>query len=75
MYMKLKEIGWTENCGIQNIVIKTLKGILQQSEISTKNLGVLYYRPMGPCCHGMARLQVADGGMASDMEGSCEYIE
>jgi len=23
----------------------------------------------------MARRQVADGGMVSDMEGSCEYIE
>jgi hypothetical protein len=29
----------------------------------------------GPCHHGMARLQVADGGTASKMEGSCEYIE
>jgi hypothetical protein len=25
--------------------------------------------------HGMARPQVADGGMASDMEGNCEKIE
>jgi hypothetical protein len=25
-----------------------------------------------PCHHGMARPLVADGGMASDMEGSCE---
>ena len=25
--------------------------------------------------HGMARSQVADGGTASSMEGSCEYIE
>ena len=30
---------------------------------------------VGPCHHGMARPQVADGGTASDMEGSCEYIE
>ena len=30
---------------------------------------------VGPCHHGMARPQVADRGMASDMEGSCEYIE
>ena len=30
---------------------------------------------VGPCHHGMARLQVADGGTASDMEGSCKYIE
>jgi hypothetical protein len=29
----------------------------------------------GPCHHGMARPQVADGETASDMEGSCEYIE
>jgi hypothetical protein len=27
---------------------------------------------VGPCHHGMARPQAADGGTASDMEGSCE---
>ena len=27
---------------------------------------------VGPCHHGMARPQVADGGTASDMEGICE---
>ena len=27
------------------------------------------------CHHGMVRPQVVDGGMASNMEGSCEYIE
>jgi len=34
----------------------------------------IYYDAMdvGPCHHGMARPQVADGGMASYMEGSCE---
>jgi hypothetical protein len=31
--------------------------------------------PVGSCYHGMARLQVVDGGTASNMEGSCEYIE
>ena len=25
--------------------------------------------------HGMAHPQVADGGMATNMEGSCEYIQ
>jgi len=30
---------------------------------------------VGPCHHGMARPQVADGGTASNMEGSCEKIE
>jgi hypothetical protein len=27
---------------------------------------------VGPCHYGMARPQVADGGTASYMEGSCE---
>jgi hypothetical protein len=27
---------------------------------------------VGPCHHGMARPQVADGGTTSNMEGSCE---
>ena len=27
---------------------------------------------VGPCHHGMAHPQVADGGTASDMEGSCK---
>ena len=35
--------------------------------------------PLMPCLwvrrHGMAHLQVADGGMVSVKEGSCEYIE
>jgi hypothetical protein len=30
---------------------------------------------VGPCHHGMARLRVADGRAASNMEGSCDYIE
>ena len=30
---------------------------------------------VGPCHHGMARPQVADGGTACHIEGSCEYIE
>jgi hypothetical protein len=30
---------------------------------------------VGPCHHGTARPQVADGGTPSDKEGSCEYIE
>jgi len=29
---------------------------------------------MGPCHHGMARPEGADGGTASNMEDSCEYI-
>jgi len=30
---------------------------------------------VGSCHHGMARVEVADGGTASSMEGSVEYIE
>ena len=30
------------------------------------------FHDVGPCHHGMARPRVADGGMASYMEGSCE---
>jgi hypothetical protein len=33
---------------------------------------VLLSMNVGPCHYGMARPQVADGGTASDMEGSCE---
>ena len=33
------------------------------------------YPQVGPCHHGMACPQVVDGGTASNMEGSCEYIE
>ena len=29
----------------------------------------------GSCHHGLGCPQVADGGMASSTEGSCEYIE
>ena len=29
---------------------------------------------MGSCHHGMARPEVADGGKACNMEGSCECI-
>ena len=41
---------------------------------STPSCSNVYYkaRVVGPCHHGMARPQVADRGMASDMEGSCE---
>jgi hypothetical protein len=30
---------------------------------------------VGPCHHGKARPQVADGGTAFNVEGSCDYIE
>jgi len=30
---------------------------------------------MGPCHHSMVHPQVAGGGMASNMEGSCKHSE
>jgi hypothetical protein len=30
---------------------------------------------MGPCHHGVPRPQIVNGGTASNMKGSCEYIE
>jgi len=30
---------------------------------------------LDPCHHGMSRPQVADGGTASNMDSSCEYIK
>jgi hypothetical protein len=30
---------------------------------------------VGPCYHGMESPQVADGGTASYVEGSCKYIK
>jgi hypothetical protein len=35
----------------------------------------IFHVRWGPCPHSMAHPQVADGGTASAMEGSCEYIE
>ena len=48
-------------------VLKLRSGLLKISIMHTV-LTVF----VGPCHHGMARPQVADGGTASDMEGSCE---
>jgi hypothetical protein len=39
------------------------------------NIGYITQFMKSPCHHGMARPQVLDGGMASNMEGSCEYIK
>jgi hypothetical protein len=36
------------------------------------NVKVSLSMNVGPCLHGMARPPVADGGKASDMEGTCE---
>jgi hypothetical protein len=36
------------------------------------NTNLLLSMNVGPCHHGMARPQVANGGTASYMEGSCE---
>ena len=60
-----------------NILRITNFKLLKQKRKVNKHLFLLFvitFRPceVGPCHHGMARPQVADGGTASDMEGSCE---
>jgi hypothetical protein len=42
------------------------------SSVEVKERVELYPMNVGPCHHGMARPQVADGGTASYMEGRCE---
>ena len=45
-----------------------------ENRVLRKNVGLRGMRAMnvGPCHHAMARPRVADGGTASNMEGSCE---
>jgi len=43
--------------------------------VTQNNMGYITQSMISPCHHGMAHPQVLDGGMASNMEGSCEYIE
>jgi hypothetical protein len=45
------------------------------SPLFWKCINIVAMLQVGPCHHGMARPRVADGGTASNMEGSCEYIE
>jgi hypothetical protein len=48
----------------------TIHRSVQTTEIDL--IGETLAMDVGPCHHGMARPQVADGGTASYMEGSCE---
>ena len=52
---------------------RLMKKIIYRAAVSQRlrNTG----KAVGRCHHGMARPQVANGGTASDMQGSCEYIE
>ena len=49
---------------IEDVLVKLNVGLLWLKLHSTMDVG--------PCHHGMARPRVAEGGMASYMEGSCE---
>jgi hypothetical protein len=51
-----------------------LADFVRNSDISVSNVHGTPWS-VGPCHHGMARPQVADGGTASNLDGSCEYIE
>ena len=48
--------------------VKVLQGEAQQYQFPM--LGITVF--VSPCHHGMAGPQVADGGTASNMDGSCE---
>ena len=57
-----------------DLIHKRHDGLVCKQQISFSKVKVTML-VSSPCHHGMARPQVADGGTASDMEGSCEYIE
>ena len=55
--------------------VETTFNMLTAHLCNNNTLLLVYLKlPMfvGPCHHGMARPQVVDGEMASDMESSCE---
>ena len=51
------------------IVLKVLHDF---NNNNNNNNNIINSTNVGPCHHGKARPQVADGGMAYNMEGSCE---
>jgi hypothetical protein len=55
-----------------NVAEITYKYIAKLYEMHFLFLIILESINVGPCHHGMARPQVADGGTASYVEGSCE---
>ena len=62
-------------CKLLNVnAILYFKFKLQLKCRNNKNYSSIFVYSMnvGPCHHGMARPQVADGGTTSNMEGSCE---
>ena len=64
------------NLNSGKIIVELIKAEFDPGH-STRAFGILEEHKarghdVGPCHHGMARPRVADGGMASYMEGSCE---
>ena len=65
---------------LQNVVYFITLPVLVRKILTFYTIDVLLFKcsvpgptmNVGPCHHGMARPQVADGGTASNMEGSCE---
>jgi hypothetical protein len=49
--------------------------IAVKTEFELNTIGIKFPMNVAPRHYGMARPQIADGGTASYMEGSCEYIE
>ena len=51
------------------VATETYWNIVWFNDNILNSLYSVYLCEVGPCHHGMARPQVADGGTASDMEG------
>jgi hypothetical protein len=67
---------WRKNVRIFMLCMQCLTGLHEQPSISEFQFQCqIFPWWVGTCHHGMARPQVVDGGMASNMEGSCECIE
>ena len=69
LYSVCPEWSWSDTATYPvNTLVKQPKRETESKFLHTVKASVF----VGPCHHGMARPQVADGGTASDMEGSCE---
>jgi hypothetical protein len=56
---------------MENSTYHVKRGTIMTDGFKVGN-GLKHRAYVGPCHHGMERPQVADGGTASYMEGSCE---
>ena len=63
---------WTDR---QTDMMKLIIAFCNFASAPKNTMYMLAFPYVGPCHHGMALPQVADGGTASNMKGSCKCIE